>query len=162
MIVFEFKAKGKSEQYQAIDEAIRTSQFIRNKCLKFWMDSKREDKINRYSLNKYCSVLAKEFKFADELNSMARQSAAERAWASIARFYSNCKKKIPGKKGYPKFKKNVRSIEDKTTGWKLDNNRKAITFTDKKGIDTIKLKGTWELNYYQLLPNNQFSFKIWF
>ncbi len=34
MIIFEFKAKGKTTQYQAIDEAIRTSQFIRNKCIR--------------------------------------------------------------------------------------------------------------------------------
>ena len=30
------------------------------------------------------------------LNSMARQSMAERAWASISRFYDNCKKKVKG------------------------------------------------------------------
>jgi putative transposase len=39
MIVFEFKAKGKTTQYKAIDEAIRTAQFVRNKCLRFWMDN---------------------------------------------------------------------------------------------------------------------------
>ena len=73
MIVFEFKIKGKERQYKAINEAIRTSQFVRNKCLRFWMDSKREDKVNKYTLNKYCSVLAKEFLFAGELNSMAKE-----------------------------------------------------------------------------------------
>ena len=45
------------------------------------MDS---EKVTKYDLNKYCAVLAKEFSFADELNSMARQSAAERALAAIA------------------------------------------------------------------------------
>ncbi|BAI91265.1 putative transposase [Limnospira platensis NIES-39] len=39
MIVLEFKAKGKSTQYSAIDEAIRTAQFIRNKAVRFWMDN---------------------------------------------------------------------------------------------------------------------------
>ncbi|MFN7528116.1 MAG: RNA-guided endonuclease TnpB family protein, partial [Dolichospermum sp.] len=39
MIVFEFKAKGAKQQYQKIDEAIRITQFIRNKCLRFWMDN---------------------------------------------------------------------------------------------------------------------------
>ena len=29
---------------------------------------------------------------------MARQLAGDLAWSSIARFYDNCKKKIPGKK----------------------------------------------------------------
>jgi putative transposase len=73
MIVYEFKVKGKEAQYRAIDEAIRTNQFIQNKCLRYWMDNK---KVGKYDLNKYCSVLAAEFPFADELNSMARQSAA--------------------------------------------------------------------------------------
>ncbi|MEB3180970.1 MAG: transposase [Nostocaceae cyanobacterium] len=149
MIIYEFKIKGKDKQYRAIDDAIRTSQFIQNKALRYWMDNKTE-KVDKYALNKYCAVLAAEFPFADELNSMARQSAAERAWSGISRFYDNCKKKVKGKKGYPKFKNNCRSVEYKTSGWKLSNTRKAITFSDKKGIGTLKLKGTYDLNYYDI------------
>ncbi len=147
MIIREFKVKGKEAQYRAIDEAIRTSKFIQNKCLKLWMDNKD---VGKYDLNKYCSVLAAEFPFADELNSMARQAAAERAWSAIARFYDNCKKKVKGKKGFPKFKKHSRSVEYKTSGWKLSSNRKAIIFSDKKGIRTLKLKGTYDLNFYDI------------
>jgi putative transposase len=147
MIVYEFKVKGKEKQYRAIYEAIQTSQFIQNKCLRYWMDNKD---VGRYDLNKYCAVLAAEFPFADELNSMARQSAAERSWSAIARYYSQCKKKIKGKKGFPKFKKNCRSVEYKSTGWKLSETRKSITFSDKKGIGTLKLKGTYDLNYYDI------------
>jgi putative transposase len=147
MIIYEFKVKGKDKQYQAIDEAIRASQFIQNKCLRLWMDNKG---VGRYDLNKYCAVLASEFSFASELNSMARQSAAERAWSAIARFYDNCKKKVKGKKGFPLFKKNCRSVEYKTSGWQLSDTRKAITFSDKKGIGTLKLKGTYDLNYYDI------------
>ncbi|MET0114490.1 MAG: transposase [Limnospira maxima] len=149
MIVYEFKVKGKDKQYQAIDEAIRTSQFIQNKCLRYWMDNK-DIKVDKYALNKYCAVLAAEFPFANELNSMARQSAAERSWSAIARFYDNCKKNIKGKKGFPKFKKNCRSVEYKSSGWKLSETRKAITFSDRKGIGTLKLKGTYDLNYYDI------------
>ncbi|HEY9875206.1 MAG TPA: transposase [Candidatus Obscuribacterales bacterium] len=147
MIVYEFKLKGNVAQCRAIDEAIRTSQFIQNKCLRYWMDN---DNVGKYDLNKYCAVLAAEFPFADELNSMARQSAAERTWSAIARFYNNCKKKIKGKKGFPRFKKNCRSVEYKTSGWKLSETRKAITFNDKKGIGKLKLKGTYDLNYYDI------------
>ncbi|MGD1699686.1 RNA-guided endonuclease InsQ/TnpB family protein [Dapis sp. BLCC M229] len=147
MIIYEFKVKAAYVQYRAINEAIRTSQFIQNKCLRYWMDNKG---VSKYDLNKYCKILAKEFKFAKKLNSMARQSAAERAWSAISRFYDNCKKKIKGKKGYPKFKKHCRSVEYKTSGWKLSENRKAITFSDNKNIGTLKLKGTYDLNYYQL------------
>jgi putative transposase len=147
MIVYEFKVKGKEAQYRAIDEAIRTSQFIQNKCLRYWMENIG---LRQYDLNKYCAVLAAEFPFAEELNSMARQSAAERTWSAIARFFDNCKKKVKGKKGFPKFKKNCRSVEYKTSGWKLSPNRKAITFRDGKNIGTLKLKGTYDLNYYRL------------
>jgi putative transposase len=148
MLLLEFKIRAKAEQYKAIDEAIRTAQFVQNKCLRYWMDNQ---KIGRYDLNKYCRVLAHNFGFADDLNSQARQSSAERAWSAIARFYDNCKKKVPGKKGYPKFKKNCRSVEYKTTGWKLDlNTRKAINFTDKKNIGRLSLVGTYDLNFYPI------------
>jgi putative transposase len=122
------------------------------------MDSK-DKKVDKYALNKHCAVLAAEFPFADELNSMARQSAAERAWGAIARFYDNCKKKaspralsraVKGKKGFPKFKKHCRSVEYKTSGWKLSETRKVIPFSDKKGIGTLMLKGTYDLNYYDI------------
>ena len=149
MRILEFKLYGKNEQFRSIDEGIRTSQFIRNKCLRLWMDNP-DKKIGRYDLNKYCAVLASEFPFADKLNSMARQSAAERAWSAISRFYDNCKKKIKGKKGFPKFKKNTRSVEYKSSGWKLSEDRKCLTITDKQGIGTLKLKGTYDLHFYNI------------
>ncbi len=147
MLVFEFKAYGKSSQFAAIDDAIRTAQFIRSKAIRFWMDNKGA---RQNDLQKLCAVLAKEFPFANELNSQARQASAERAWSSISRFYENCKKAIPGKKGYPQFQKDCRSVEYKTTGWKLALDRKSIKFTDKKGIGKLKLKGTRDLHFYQI------------
>ncbi|MEG4278607.1 transposase [Microcoleus sp. MON1_C1] len=147
MLVFEFKAYGKSSQFTAVDEAIRTAQFVRNSCLRYWIDNK---KVNKYDLNKYCAVLAASFPFADELNSQARQASAERAWSAISRFYDNCKKGTPGKKGYPKFQKDCRSVEYKSTGWKLADDRKSINFSDKKGIGKLKLKGTRDLHFYQI------------
>lgn len=146
MLILEFKAYGKSAQFSAIDEALRTAKFIQNKCLRYWMDNKG---VSKYDLNKYCAVLAKEFPFANELNSMARQASAERTWAAISRFYENCKKQVSGKKGFPQFKKDVRSVEYKTSGWKLAENRKSITFTDGKQIGRLKLKGTRDLHFYQ-------------
>jgi putative transposase len=147
MLVFEFKAYGKSVQLTAIDDAIRTAQFIRNSCIRLWMDVKDTGKND---LQKYCAVLAANFPFANELNSMARQASAERAWSSITRFYENCKKGISGKKGFPQFQKDCRSVEYKTSGWKLASDRKFITFTDKKGIGRLKLKGTRDLHFYQI------------
>ncbi len=146
MLILEFKTYGKAKQLSAIDEALRTVQFIRNKAIRFWMDGLGK---TQYDLNKYCAVLAKEFPFASELNSMARQASAERAWSAISRFYENCRKAVVGKKGFPSFQKDNRSVEYKTSGWHLAANRKTITFTDKKGIGTLKLKGTRDLNFYQ-------------
>jgi len=143
MIVIEYKVKAKKTQYIAIDEAIRTTQFIRNKALRYWEDNHGATK---YDINKQCKLLAEEFEWAKRLNSQARQSAAERAWSAISRFFDNCKKKVSGKKGYPKYQKNNRSVEYKTTGWKLDpNTKKHITFTDGNGIGRVKLIGSREI-----------------
>ena len=147
MLVLEFKTYGKLSQFKAVDEAIRTAKFIRNSCIRLWMDVKGTGKND---LQKYCAVLAKNFPFADELNSMARQASAERAWSSINRFFENCKQGIPGKKGFPQFQKDCRSVEYKTSGWKLADDKKSITFSDKKGIGRLKLKGTRDLHFYQL------------
>ncbi len=51
------------------------------------------------------------------------------------------------KTGFPKFKKNSRSVEYKTTGWKLSECRKNITFTDKTGIGTLKLVGSRDIQF---------------
>jgi len=148
MLVLEFKTYGKTEQFKAIDEAIRICQFIRNKSIRLWMDKEAK---SCFDLNKYCAVLAKEFDFANKLNSMARQSASERAWSSISRFYDNVKAGIKGKKvGFPSFQKDCRSVEYKTSGWKLSADCKSITFTDKCGIGRLKMKGTRDLGFYDL------------
>jgi putative transposase len=149
MLVFEAKLEGKSEQYQRLDEAIRTARFIRNSCIRYWIDTKG---VNRYDLSAYCAVLAKEFPWAAKLNSMARQASAERAWSSIARFYDNCKKAKPGKKGFPRFKKHETrgSVEYKTCGWKLSEDRRSINFSDGFKAGSFKLWGTRDLHFYQL------------
>lgn len=148
MLVLEYKVKGKQQQYQAIDEAIRTTQFIKNKAIRYWMDAPKEQKIDKIALNNYSTALRKEFSFVKSLNSMACQSATERAWLSIARFYDNCKSKKPGKKGFPRFQKDNRSVEYKTSGWSLHPTKRRITFTDKNGIGDLKLSGKWDIHTY--------------
>ena len=126
---------GTKEQYQALDDAIRTAQFIRNKAVRYWMDNQGVGKADLYIL---CKNLAKEFAFALKLNSAARQASAERAWQSISSFYTRCKKQEK-KKGYPKFKKHCRSVEYKVSGWKLSADCMTIAFTDGFGIGTLAL-----------------------
>ncbi|MBD2415496.1 transposase [Nostoc calcicola FACHB-389] len=147
MLVYEFKLKGKQQQFNLVDEAIRTALFIRNSCVRYWMDN---PKVGKYDLSAYCKELAANFEWANKLNSMARQASADRAWGAISRFYSNCKKKIPGKKGFPNFKKRGHSVEYKTTGWKLSDDRKYLTLTDGFEIGRLKLVGTYDLHFYQI------------
>ncbi len=138
MLVYEYKLDGNQKQFAAIEEAIRVVQFIRNKCLRLWMDG---DRVNKNDLQTYCAVLAQKFPFARCLNSQARQASADRAWFAISRFYENCREHKPGKKGYPTFQHNNRSVEYKQTGWKLDDAGHHITFTDGCGIGRLRLVG---------------------
>lgn len=149
MIVFEAKLKGTDAQYGILDEVLRTARFVRNICLRYWMDNPGKDK---YDLNNYCTLIAKEYPWTKKLNSMARQASAERAWSAIVRFYENCKAKKPGRKRFPKFRKEQThaSVEYKTSGWKLSEDRRQITFTDGFKAGTFQTWGTRDLHYYQL------------
>src|SRR6266705_2336424 len=138
MLIYEYKLDGNEKQFQVIEEAIRVVQFIRNKCLRLWMDGRS---VSKNDLQIYCAVLAREYPFAHRLNSQARQASASRAWFAIERFYEHCKIKKPGKKGYPRFQHDNRSVEYKTTGWKLDDDGRHITFTDGCGIGRLRLVG---------------------
>src|SRR5712692_273290 len=138
MLVYEYKLDGTTKQYAAIDEAIRVVQFIRNKCLRLWMNGER---VSKNDLQIACAVLAKEFPFASRLNSQARQASADRAWLAIQRFYDNCKEHKPGRKGYPQFQHDTRSVEYKQSGWKLEPDGKHMVFTDGCGIGRLRLVG---------------------
>ena len=138
MLIIEYKVKAKHSQCKAIEEAIRTVQFIRNKCLGYWMDASRDAKIDRFALNKHSTELRSEFKFVKDLNSMAVQASAERAWLAISRFYENCKSKKSGKKGYPRFQKDNRSVEYKTSGWSLNPKKRQITIQVRSAASVAK------------------------
>ncbi len=58
MLVFEAKLEGTKQQYERLDEAIRTARFVRNSCIRYWMDNKG---IGKYELSAYCAVLGKQF-----------------------------------------------------------------------------------------------------
>lgn len=147
MLFLEAKLYGKPEQFKIIDEMIRTAQFIRNRCIRHWMDNSC---VGQYDLSALTKNLAKEFAWCGKLNSSTRQASAERAWASIKHFLRLCRKKVPGKKGFPSFKKNVRSVDFKVSGWKLSEDRKQITFTDKFKAGTFKLRGGYDLHFYSI------------
>ncbi len=146
VFILEYKLRGKESQYRAIDEAIRTVQFVRNKCLRYWEDHKS---IGQKDIYKHTTMLRKEFSFVKDLNSTACQQACERTWTAILKFYPNCKNQIPGKKGYPKYSQRTRSVEFKKSGWKLNRDTKKIAFTDGKNIGELKLIGSRNLSDFQ-------------
>ena len=155
MFVIEYKLKGKESQYRAIDEAIRTVQFVRNKCLRYWQDNRG---VGQKDIYKQVTALRKEFSFVKDLNSTACQQACERTWTAILKFYTNCNKSpltpqaLGGKEGgigYPKYSKRTRSVEFKKSGWKINRDTKRITFTDGKNIGELKLIGSRDLLYFQ-------------
>src|SRR2546425_4824274 len=95
MLIYEYKVDGTKRQFTAIDEAIRIVQFIRNKCLRLWMDTRGT---TANDLQCYCAVLARTYSFARNLNSQARQASADRAWFAISRFYENCRNLVKNHK----------------------------------------------------------------
>jgi putative transposase len=138
VLVLEYKAIVKKFQSTAIEEAIRTSQFVRNKVLRYWMDNRG---VGKKELYQYNTQLRAEYTFVKDLNSHACQASVENVERAISTFFANCKAKKTGKKGYPKFKKHCRSVEYKVSGWKLHPTKRRITFSDKKGIGELKLLG---------------------
>ena len=122
--------------------------------------------VGKAEMFRHNTFLRAEYSFVKELNSHACQTAVERVLRAVNRFFDAArtrsssssttslpcsvrKKNIPGKKGYPRFKNNTRSVEYKTSGWKLHDCRKRITFTDKKNIGTLKLIGSRDIYFYQ-------------
>ncbi|MEQ8754404.1 MAG: transposase, partial [Coleofasciculus sp. G1-WW12-02] len=155
MLVFEAKLRGTNQQYAILDEMIRTARFVRNSCLRYWMDNIG---VNKYDLNKYCKVLREQFEWCKKLSAQACQASAQRAWSAIARFFDNCKKvetehgrSVQGKKGFPKFKKHQThgSVEYKVDGWVLSDDRLTITFRDGFKAGTFRMWGTRDLHFYQ-------------
>ena len=65
MLIYDYKLRVNQAQQQAIDEAIRTVQFIRNKCVRLWMD---ERGIGDNDLQDNSAQLAQEYPFAARLN----------------------------------------------------------------------------------------------
>jgi putative transposase len=55
VLILEYKLRVNQAQQSAIDEAIRTVQFIRNKCVRKWMDGRG---VGDNDLQVYCAELA--------------------------------------------------------------------------------------------------------
>jgi len=85
MLVFESKLEGNESQYRILDEILRTARFLKNKCLRYWIDNRG---VSRLDLHKYCKILADDSNFPGikNLNLMALQAMAERAYSAIMRF----------------------------------------------------------------------------
>jgi putative transposase len=149
LLVLEAKLEVTKEQYEKLNEAIRTARFVRNICLRYWMENKN---IGKYELSAYCAVLVSKFELANNLNSLAGQARAERAWSAISRFYDHCNKHKPGQEGYPRFTKQQThgSVEYETSGGKLPEEGRYITLSDDFKAGTFKRWGSCDWHFYQL------------
>ena len=147
MLLYEYKLRLSRAQEAAIDEAIRTTQIIRNKAVRLWMDGRG---VTANDLQLLCARLAHELAFRRSAQLASPPAAASRAWAAIERFYTNCREKRPGKKGYPRFQRDCRSVEYKQTGWQLDAAGKRLTLTDGCGIGRVRLIGSRDLATFPL------------
>jgi hypothetical protein len=63
MRIYEYKLRAQPEQYAAVDEAIRTVQFVRNSCLRLWMDTRGT---TRADLQCLCALLVQTFPLKEE------------------------------------------------------------------------------------------------
>jgi len=79
MLTLEYKLDGTTAQYAAIDEGIRVVQFIRNKCLRAWMDRLPEGK-NFEAMSGYSAVLEKRVCFC---RSVGFPGTASQCWTSL-------------------------------------------------------------------------------
>ena len=77
MLIYEYKLRCTKGQQAAMDDAIRIAQFIRNKCLRLWMDKSR---IGANDLQIYCSRLAHTFDFAARLDTPADSARSAAPW----------------------------------------------------------------------------------
>ncbi|SMB79655.1 putative transposase [Deinococcus hopiensis KR-140] len=126
-----------------MDEAVRTARFVRNACLRFWMNG---EKVSKNAIDKHTMKLRAEYKWAKKLNSTA---CKRRAWAAMSRFYDNCKKGVKPV-GHPRLKKSVRSVEFKQSVWEPDAANKRLTQTDGFRVGDVKRKGTRNLILHRL------------
>ena len=116
MLIYEYKVDASKKQYVAIEEAIRIVQFIRNKCLRLWMDE-------RGSPRTICSaiVLCLLKRIPLLLVSIPRHGKPQQivpglpfpASMTTARTTSQARKAIPG------FSTITGVWSTKQTGWKL-------------------------------------------
>jgi putative transposase len=133
MLIYEYKLDGSKTQYTAIDDAIRIVQFIRNTCLRLWMD----EHASKNDLQKYCAVLAKEFPFANHLNSQARQASADRAGFAIS--LTIARRRNQGRKGTHVFKKTIARWNTNIQGGSLNQ----MDATSPSRTDAISVVSVW-------------------
>ena len=144
MKTYTYKIKKNKAAFAKIEEVFKTCDFIHNKCLRYWMDNKDTDtNANLYAFHKYIGRLrgTNLYPWLNRLYSQACQMACEPAWFAISNFYRKCKKGLPGKKGYPKWKHGTRSYEYSQTGYKYDQESRSLTITDNTEVGKLRLYG---------------------
>jgi putative transposase len=97
MLVLEAKLYGKSEQFKIIDEMILTAQFIRNRCIRHWMDNKG---VGQYDLSALTKDLAKEFVWCGKSILVLVKLPLKEPGLALSVFTITVAKKLQGKKAF--------------------------------------------------------------
>ncbi|MEM9923485.1 MAG: hypothetical protein AAF915_07015 [Cyanobacteria bacterium P01_D01_bin.50] len=170
MKIFGFKLKVTEQQLCCIEEIMRTSQFVRNKCLRNWMHGR---KVNKYDHYKYMAVPTAKYPFANKPNSIARQSVAGTACSAISLLYVKSAEQNPllGRLSIASPQERLCDNSEKIYSFEPDFQglrsnfallsikqfvrsfllcSKSLSISDGKSIRNLKLKGTYELCYYSL------------
>ncbi len=150
MIVLEAKLQGTDGQYRALDEALRTARFVRNSCLRYWMDNQG---LNKYDLNKYCAVLAREFEWADKLNSIGlHKLVLKERGLELPASLITAKNKSLEKRGSPDSKSTNRTRASSTRHLAGSYQRIGEKSLSRSGFNagTFRMWGTRDLHYYQV------------
>ena len=79
MLTLDYKLDGTTAHYAAIDEGIRVVQFIRNTCLRAWMDRLPEGK-HFEAMSGYSAVLEKRVCFC---RSVGFPGTASQCWTGL-------------------------------------------------------------------------------
>lgn len=145
----EFHCNTSADQLQALTEAIRIAQFIRNKTLAAWQLSKTTPyELKNENLLRYANLLAEDYVFTKKIGKESRRLAGRQAQQIISNHYKS------GQHSPIKFKNNLRSIQYGAKGWNLNEACTELSILKKFNIVPFKLKGN-SAALKDLLKKNQ-------
>lgn len=136
MLIYKAKLHG-TQQYDALNEAIRSALFI---CKKISLQQIDNCGVSNYGLLKHSERIDDKYKWSVECSLMVKQ-------VMLYKFYTSYQISTWASQVYPKFKLSGYSFYYKSSGWRLSADRKQIT--GKYGLcnSAFDLLSTHNLNF---------------